>query len=130
MSGSVKLLIDTDVLIEYLRGRAEAATFLESLESQPATSVICVAELISGARDEGEREAIERFLLAFELLAVDEAIARLGGAYRRQYRRTHGTGLADALIAATAARHHLTLATFNAKHYPMLEKVLVPYPRG
>ena len=130
MSDPAKLLVDTDVMVGYLRGKGEAVTFLESLEGRPATSVICVAELISGVRSKAEREAIERFLLAFELLAVDEGIARLGGEYRQRYRGTHGTGLADALVAATAASHSLVLTTFNAKHYPMLAEVLVPYQQG
>ena len=124
-----RLLVDTDVLIEYLRGKEQAIAFLESLGRRPATSVICVAELFAGARSEQEREAIESFLLAFDLLPIDVEIARLGGKHRQQYLKSHGTGLADALIAATAMTYGLTLTTFDTKHYPMLEQVLVPYPR-
>jgi len=124
-----QLLVDTDIMIEYLRGAEQAIAFLESLERRPATSVICMAELLAGARDEPEREAIECFLQTFEVLPVDENIARLGGQYRRTYAKSHGTGLADALIAVTATSYNLQLATFNAKHYPMLE-VFSPYPRG
>jgi predicted nucleic acid-binding protein len=123
------LLIDTDVMIEYLRGANKAVAFLESLERRPATSVLCVAELLAGARNAEERKAILRFLLAFDELAVDAEIARMGGDYRRTYMKSHNTGLADALIAATAVHHHLTLATFNARHFPMLEDMLVPYQR-
>lgn len=129
MSYIPQLLIDTDVMIEYLRGAAQAITFLESLERRPATSVICLAELFAGARNAQEQEAIEAFLQAFEILPVDTDIAQLGGHYRKTYLKSHGTGLADALIAATATNHNLTLATFNITHYPMLETHL-PYPRG
>jgi len=125
-----KLLIDTDVMIEYLRGTEAAIAFLESLEQRPATSVICVAELLAGIRDEQERKALEQFLLAFDKLSVDEEIAQLGGQYRRTYMRSHNTGLADALIAATANKHRLLLTTFNARHYPMFEELLVPYQRS
>ncbi len=125
-----RLLIDTDVMIEYLRGAEAAVAFLESLERRPATSVICVAELMAGIRDAQEEATLQQFLLAFELLPVDEEIARLGGQYRRTYMPSHNTGLADALIAATATQHGLRLATFNARHYPMFEDVLVPYPRS
>lgn len=124
-----RLLIDTDVMIEYLRGTQEAITFLESLADRPATSVICAAELFVGARDDDEWETIETFLLAFDELPVDAETARVGAGYRRTYRASHNTGLADALVAATAVRHGLQLATFNARHYPMIENLLVPYRR-
>lgn len=124
-----QLLIDTDVMIEYLRGSEPAIVFLESLERRPATSVICVAEVLAGARDGAEQEAIECFLQTFDILPVDETIARLGGRYRKTYTKSHGTGLGDALIAATATSYNLHLATFNTRHYPMLD-VFSPYPRG
>ncbi len=129
MTHAPHLLIDTDVMIEYLRGSERAVAFLETLERRPATSVICMAELLAGARDESEREAIECFLQTFEILPVDETIARLGGHYRKTYAKSHNTGLADALIAATATNYNLQLATFNARHFPMLI-VFSPYPRG
>jgi len=50
-----------------------------------------------------------------------------GGLYRRDYRKSHETGLADALIAATARLHSLTLVTLNKKHFPMLTSIIVPY---
>ena len=50
---------------------AEAAVaFLESLERRPATSVICVAELMAGVRDAQEEATLQQFLLAFEVLPV------------------------------------------------------------
>lgn len=45
----------------------------------------------------------------------------------RQYGPSHGTGLADALIASTVAAVGATLATLNRRHFPMLNDVLVPY---
>jgi predicted nucleic acid-binding protein len=52
-------------------------------------------------------------------------MARLGGLFRRDYGRSHGTGLADALIAATAEEAN---ARFNGRHFPMIE-AKVPYER-
>lgn len=129
MTAPRQLLVDTDVMIEYLRGSEPAIVFLESLERCPATSVICVAEVLAGARDAVEQEAIDCFLQTFDVLPVNEAIARLGGCYRKTYAKSHHTGLADALIAATAASYNLHLATFNTRHYPMVD-AFSPYPRG
>ncbi len=126
MSG--RLLLDTDVLVEYLRGRQEAIGYLEGLTSDQYVSVISVAELFAGVRDDREERSLKQFLLAFTALPVTEKVARLGGLYRRDYRSSHGTGLADALIAATARETGTNLVTFNRRHFPMVD-ITVPYER-
>ena len=126
MSG--RLLLDTDILVEYLRGRREAVEYLEGLTADLYISVISVAELFAGVRDDGEEQSLKQFLLAFTALPVTEKVARLGGLYRRGYRSSHGTGLADALIAATATEAGTSLVTFNRRHFPMVE-ITVPYER-
>lgn len=125
-----RFLIDTDVIVEYLRGREQAITYLESLEGDLCTSAITVAELYSGVRDADEETALERFLNAFDVIAVDEAIARLGGLCRRSYQPQHGTGLADAIVAMSAESTDAVLVTFNKRHYPMIDNLLVPYVRS
>jgi predicted nucleic acid-binding protein len=121
------LLIDTDVLIDYLRGRAEAVTYLEGLQEPILVSAVTVAELYAGVREGAERTALEQFLAAFEVVPVDQAIAVKGGLFRRDYGKSHATGLADALIAATAESRQATLVTLNGKHFPMLANPRVPY---
>lgn len=124
-----RLLLDTDVLIEYLRGRPEAIEYVEGLTSDLYVSVISVAELFAGVRGDEEERSLKQFLLAFTVLPVTERVARLGGLYRRDYRPSHGTGLADALIAATAEENGTDLVTFNRRHFPMISRVTVPYAR-
>ena len=124
-----RLLIDTDVLIEYLRDRSEAVEYLEGLTSDLYMSVISVAELFAGVRDDEEEKSLEQLLLAFVVLPVTEKTARLGGRYRRDYRGSHGTGLADALIAATSEENGADLVTFNRRHFPMVSKITAPYER-
>jgi predicted nucleic acid-binding protein len=124
-----RLLIDTDVLIEYLRGRGEAVEYLESLTSDLYLSVISVAELFAVVEGDEEGKSLEQLLQAFVVLPVTEKVARLGGRYRRQYRPSHGTGLADALIAATSEECGANLVTFNRRHFPMILGLTVPYER-
>ena len=121
------LLIDTDVLVDFLRGRAEAVDFLEGCEESLHVSAITVAELHAGARDEADARALDTFLQAFDLLAVDGQVAKAGGELRGRYGPSHGTGLADALIAASAEASGARLVTRNRKHFPMVRDVLVPY---
>jgi len=60
-----RLLLDTDVLVEYLRGRVEAVGYLEGLVSDVYVSVISVAELFAGVIGEEER-SLRPFLVAFD----------------------------------------------------------------
>lgn len=122
-------LIDTDVIIEYLRGSHQAIEYLEELDGGLYISVLSVAELYSGVRGNDEERALEQFLLAFGIINVDEKLAKMGGIHRRKYHSSHGTGLADAIIAASAQKIDAVLVTFNQRHYPMYEKVHVPYHR-
>lgn len=124
-----RYLIDTDVLIEYLRGSAQAIAFLEGVEGSLCVSAITVAELYSGVKGEEEESALAQFLSAFAVIPVDEALAVRGGLSRRDFAGSHGVGLADALVAASAQEAGAVLVTFNKRHYPMLEEVVVPYRR-
>lgn len=126
---AARLLIDTDVLIEYLRGRKKAIEYLEDLQADLNISVISVAELFAGVEGGEEEAALRQFLLAFTVLPVSETVALTGGLYRQQYKPNHSTGLADALIAATAEEHGSSLVTFNRRHFPMVSQVIVPYDR-
>lgn len=124
-----KWLIDTDVLVDNLRGIPQALIFLENLltNSTCYISPITVAELFSGVRDGKERQVLDYFVQEFQIVALNEKIAAQGGIYQRDYGKSHGMGLADALIAATAESLDAKLVTLNKKHFPMLQKVHVPY---
>lgn len=123
------MLIDTDVLVEYLRGRDEAVEYLEGLTPDLHLSVISVAELFAGVKGDEEEKSLNQLLQTFVVLPVTQKAARIGGLYRRDYGPGHGTGLADALIAATAEEAGADLVTFNQRHFPMLSKIVVPYDR-
>lgn len=122
-----RLLIDSDVVIDYLRNRPQAVSYLENVTGTLLLSAVTVAELFAGVREGQERTALNAFLGAFEILPVDRAVAERGGLFRRDYVKSHGTGLADALIAATAEVHNAQLVTLNERHFPMLSNVAVPY---
>jgi hypothetical protein len=119
-------LLDTCVLIDYLRDREAAVQLMRRLKTRPSVSVITVAELYAGARNKSEHRRIEALPPLLHVRDVDFEIARLAGRYRLQYRTSHGVGIPDALIAATAQVHGARLVTRNARHFPMLEDLLVP----
>jgi predicted nucleic acid-binding protein len=120
-------LLDTCVLIDYLRDREAAVQTVRSLEVRPSVSVVTVAELYAGVRNESEHRRIEALPDLLDVRDIGFEIARLAGRYRLQYRSSHGVGIPDALIAATAQVHGARLVTRNARHFPMLDDLLVPY---
>jgi predicted nucleic acid-binding protein len=122
-----RLLIDTDILVDYLRGNPAAVAFIESRSEDLLASVISVAELFAGVREGRERAALESFVAAFNVVPVDREIAERGGIYRRDFLRSHRIGLADALVAATADVMDADLATLNVKHFPMRPRLRPPY---
>ena len=119
MSG---LLIDTDVLVDYLAGVDQAGDFLEYARDDLHLSATTVAELADAVRGEAEWQALEQALTALILHPVDLATARAAGSLR-------GRSLGHRLIAATAKIHDLSLVTLDKRAYPDVPRVLVPYRR-
>ena len=128
MSG--RILVDTDVLIDFLRGYGPAVSFLNDHSDQIVLSAVVVAELYAGARgakEDPEQTVLENLLSLFRVVPINNEIARLGGLYRRDYGPSHGISLPDALVAATAFLEHAELKTLNVKHYPMFEGIEPAY---
>jgi len=123
------LLIDTDVLIDFLRHRGEALAYLKSRTGRLLISAITVAELYAGVCEGRETTELEVLVAVLEVVPVDQETARMGGDYRRLYRKSHNLGLSDTLIAASAVKANATLVTLNRKHFPMLPDLVVPYTK-
>lgn len=127
------ILIDTDVLIDFLRKRQEARAFIQNAHSSGRLlfySSITVAELHAGLRS-GEEVALASLLNAMTSVPLTDGIAEIAGIYMQQFRAQGITLLiADAVIAASAKLIAAELATLNTKHFPMTDIVVnQPYVR-
>ncbi len=92
-------------------------------------SSIAVAELYAGVKGDSESNALRNFVSLFRVIPVNLEIARIGGLYKRDYGKSHGVGLADAIIAATCEVEKAELKTLNIKHYPMLKEIKPAYKK-
>lgn len=123
-----EVVVDTDVLIHCLRGRADARDFLKELAGSNilCCSAITIGEIYSGMKDE-ERYNTEILLNSLKVISVDRRIAEQAGHYRRTM-KGHNLELDDCIIAATCIVAGAPLITGNAKHYPMgdIEKMIIP----
>jgi len=122
-----KLLIDTDIIIDFLRGFDRAVRYIKSHSEEIVLSVVTVAELYAGVKDNDEYKELDDFIDLFPILQISTEVARIGGLYKREYFKSHGVGLADGLIAASAEIHDAVLKTLNIKHYPMIKGLKLPY---
>ena len=120
-------LVDTCILIDYFRGHSKAATFLDGLESPPYLSSLTVTELYAGVREGKEHALLGALVARCPILPLDNEAATKGGLYKRQYNRSHGIGMIDALLAASAEIKNLVLVTRNIKHFPMVTSLHCPY---
>ena len=113
-------LLDTDVLIDFLCDYNKAVDFVTANSHKIILSSIVVAELYAGVKGAAEHTTLDNFVSLFPVIPVTSEIARVGGLYKRDYGKSHGVGIADAIIAATCESENSTLKTLNVKHYPMI----------
>lgn len=121
------VLLDTNVVIDFLRGHDSAVLLMRALIAPPAVSTVTVTEIFAGLKNRKEEAGAEAFFGDALLLSIGPDIAQRAGVFVRHYGASHGIDIPDALIAATAEHHRLPLATLNVKHFPMFAKLKRAY---
>lgn len=124
------LVVDTSILIDHLRGRAEAHRVLRDAveRGEPlAASVLTKVEVLAGMRPNEER-ATRVLLSSIAWLAVDDELAERAGALANRFNPSHpGVDPVDYVIAATVQRFEAIFLTRNIKHFPMFPHLRSPY---
>lgn len=126
------ILLDSDVVIDFLRGYQPALDWLIALNDEEIILPgFVVMELIQGCRDAVEQKYLEKAIGQFRHVwptAEDgeEALSRFSNLYL-----SHGIGILDCLIGQTAISLQLPLYTFNQKHYAVLDNLetVKPYKK-
>ena len=126
------LLLDTDVLIDALRGLPASRAWLESESADNFVIPGIVAmELLVGCRNQVEQARVQKFLAAYPLLWPDATDFARAYGLLSAHRLSNGVGIPDCIIAALAIGHHAPLCTFNRKHFQAFAGLDLrePYPR-
>jgi predicted nucleic acid-binding protein len=116
------LIVDTDVLIWFLRGNQAATDFI--LEAMPfSVSIVTYMELVQGMRDKRELAKMKKAFaeMKVKILPLTEDISLRASDYVESYALSHSMEMADALIAGTCMEENDTLVTANDKHYRVVE---------
>jgi predicted nucleic acid-binding protein len=128
----VLIVLDSTVLIDYLRGRpaVDRVRALRSRGDVPATTAINVEEIVRGLR-ESETDAARRLVRGLVVLPIDDTAAWRAGEWRRTFAE-RGVTLyqADCLIAAAAQQQRAVLCTGNPKDFPMSDLTVEHWPVG
>ncbi len=120
------MLIDTDVLIWYMRGNEKAYKRIEK-ESNFFISVVTYMEIVQGMRNKTELNCLRKSLHEWntKVLYISEDISAKAMFYVEQHYLSHSLQLADALIGATAVAHGQPILTGNNKHYKMIKDIQI-----
>lgn len=118
------VLVDTDIIVDHLRGVERASRFLEKIEKKELEgyfSTITEAELFAGKSmdSKGARQKVAALLSIMKRVPVNSSIARKAG----EIKRSHWILLPDAIIAASALTLKADLATKNVRHFKGIEKL-------
>ncbi len=116
------MIIDTDVLIWYMKGNEKAYKAIENTKNF-FISVVTYMELVQGMRNKNELNNLRRALHGWnsKILYISEEISVKAMFFVEQHYLSHSIQLADALIGATAISCGLPILTGNDKHYKILK---------
>ena len=120
------MLIDSDVLIWYLRGEKKAVALIDHL-AHFELSAVSYMEILHGLRNKNELRAWKEYIKArgVQVLLIDHDITTKAIYWTEEYGLSHGLRLADALIAATADVYGKELLTGNASDYRFIQGLTI-----
>ncbi len=124
-----RVLLDTGVLIDYLRGIENAKAVIERVESgnlDGFISAVTVAEIYAGLDDSDKSETvlIEALLSLFTTVPLDYKVAKKAG----ELRNKSGVLLPDCIIAATAVTLECKVWTMNIKDFERMKGITFEKP--
>lgn len=120
------MIVDTDVLIWYLKGNEKAYQVIEN-SNNFFISVVTYIELVQGMRNKKELSNLRKALHIWnaQILYISEEISAKAMFYVEQHFLSHSMQLADALIGATAIAYGTPILTGNDKHYKVLNDLKI-----
>ena len=120
------MIIDTDVLIWYLRGNVNAQNAIYA-NIPFKISVINYMELLQGMNDKNEMILLKKYLKKWsvEIIQITENISTRAMFLVEDYYLSHSLEFADAIIATTALENNEILLTANDKHYKYIPNIQI-----
>ena len=118
------MIIDTDVIIWYMRGNEKAYKAIENAGNF-FISVVTYMELVQGMRNKKELNILRKAIHSWnaKILYISEDISSKSMFFVEQHFLSHSLQIADAFIGATAVTYGLPILTGNDKHYKIIKDI-------
>jgi predicted nucleic acid-binding protein len=126
------ILLDTDIMVDVLRGHPPAQEWLKNAAGQElGLPGLVLMELLQGCQNTRQQKALQKRIKDFPLFWASSQDCTRALADFSAFHLSHQLGIFDALIGETAIGLGAELATFNTKHYSVLSglKLVQPYQR-
>ena len=117
------ILLDTNILIEILKGNQETIRKVQSLRTELSISSITVMELYYGAMNKAELIKLEKFVSLFYIVELNEEVSKKATKLVKSYAKSHTLDIPDSLIASTALTTQAKLFTYNTKDFKYIEGI-------
>jgi len=120
-------LIDTDLVIDFLRGYPPGLEYIKrsiGISIHPVTAL----EILSGVKDKRGMQVADAFVKSAHMVELNHADVTDAMAIVKGYRLRSGVGWADALVAATAIRLDATVVSRNRKHFDAIAGLRLETP--
>ena len=116
----LEVFLDTDVMIDILRGYEPAVEWLKELKDQHAKVCLpgfTVMELIQGCENKEQIKEVREAVQDFRILWPTESCCSKALEAYTDHSLSHGLDILDALIGQMAEDLMMPLHTFNTRHF-------------
>ena len=117
------ILLDTNILIDILKGEEKTIVKVQNFTAPLAISSITAMELYYGAFNKAEINKLEKFIALFQIIHVSESISYQAVKLVKTYAKSHNLDIPDSLIASSAIVNNCQLFTHNIKDFKYIEQV-------
>jgi len=126
MDEELSYLLDTCILIDYLRGEPSVYNLLvNNGKAGLSMSTITMMELIIGAFNKREVNYIQKAFKKIDILYIDNDISKIAEELILRYSKSHNLQINDALIAATSIKMNVELITYNVSDFEYIPNILL-----
>lgn len=120
------VLVDTDVLINALNGKAETISLLKKIGYENLIiSSITLMEIYQGALNKSQLVKLKKNLSYYDVLHLDFLISQKAVELVAEFKLSHGLTMPDAMIAASAITHNIPLCTYNIQDFKFIKELIL-----
>ena len=124
MDEKLNYLLDTCILIDYLRGEQSVYNLLvNNSKIKLSMSTVTMMELMIGALNKREVDYIQKAFKSIDIIYLDKDISKMAEELIIKYSKSHNLQIDDALIAATSIKMNVELITYNISDFKFIPHV-------